>query len=674
MSEVSHTFERSSLIIAAQNGDAAEVQLLLHKGIAVNARDARGGTALTHAAHSGHAAVAKLLLSAGADMNACDAFGWTPLRNAAHGGHSAVVRFFLSRGADSNVLDGFAKTPLMYAAAGGHLECIEELLKAGAKVDQKSRTGKTAFMYAAEENHEKAAALLLSTGADPKAKDHMGWTALRYAARKGAEQTVAFLLSLKLNVDAQDVSGKTPLMGACRKGHRAVVEQLLRAKADTNFQTQTGKTALMFAVYEGHREIVELLLKAGADVTRTDEFQWSALSYAVMKNRPEIVKILIEGGADINAQDLFDRSLRQLALQKGHSEIATLILPFSHGEKEKFPLPLGEEKGEGRNASGYLKFSKNSIGPLAQKVNSFDWSGNKGVQISTRSSAQLKAQKSCIAVLTYNRQSVLKPALESLAKHCHAPIAIFEDAGFKDDTRKKLAVGAPKLRPALEVEEYVGPDFTAFLGTSNLGVAGNTNRAIQWFLESDFDHLLLCNDDFIALGDFVSFYAQAHRDLGIGLFCFCDHEELEYQPKVAELNGYTLHLHPRPTGLVISLTREVIETIGFFDVRYGRYGQEHVGFNYRAAKAGFLIVNGEEQKSIDVKPPRPLLKNQNVFTAISLEEIQEAYLLAYIHGFNTPARCKIEGLYQPFRLRKGMSKNKYLVPFDFWDYQDRFQI
>lgn len=106
-------------------GDTEAVDRLLDKGIAINARDAEGTTALHTAAKSGDAAIVAHLLARGADIHArADATSYTwdttgsivpvthalqgymPLHYAAQEENSEVVRLLLSHGADIYALSG----------------------------------------------------------------------------------------------------------------------------------------------------------------------------------------------------------------------------------------------------------------------------------------------------------------------------------------------------------------------------------------------------------------------------------------------------------------------------------------------------------------------------------------------------------------------------------------
>jgi ankyrin repeat protein len=71
------------LYLAAEEGHAQTVQILLDNGVNVNAHDSLGSTALDFAAPSGHEETMKILLQNGADVKSTDIYGNTILHWAA---------------------------------------------------------------------------------------------------------------------------------------------------------------------------------------------------------------------------------------------------------------------------------------------------------------------------------------------------------------------------------------------------------------------------------------------------------------------------------------------------------------------------------------------------------------------------------------------------------------
>jgi hypothetical protein len=252
--------------------------------------------------------------------------------------------------------------------------------------------------------------------------------------------------------------------------------------------------------------------------------------------------------------------------------------------------------------------------------------------------------------------------LEGIFKHCPLyPIAVFEDFGMRDDTVKYLTGGTK----GEQAEEFLAirhrlPWGDAFIGTENLGVAGNSNRALRWFEQGGWDHLCLCNDDLEVLGDFVSFYQGAHKDLGVGFFCFNDFWKWpSHRWATCRSRGYRLRIFRQMTGIMMSTTREAWQKVGYFDTRFRQFGQEHCDWTNRHRFAHNIDLDGIGQPCIDVEPTDslgqlgpPVLRHQEVETCLVGEERQRAdresleALEVVARGYHT------EPLHRPFRLRQ----------------------
>ena len=124
-------------------------------GADVNAtmKDTKVSTALLIAAFDGHAAIVHVLLDAGADAQAVNKDGRTALMLAARGkkpGHVAASLILLYHGADVNVVTKDGVTALMAAALGGQPILVQAMLDKGADEHVATANGNTARSFASE--------------------------------------------------------------------------------------------------------------------------------------------------------------------------------------------------------------------------------------------------------------------------------------------------------------------------------------------------------------------------------------------------------------------------------------------------------------------------------------------------------------------------------------------
>ncbi len=152
----------SLLIVAAREGAAGAVKLLLARKAKPDYRNKAGDTAVMVAALNGHLPAVQLLADAGAQLARP---GWTALHYAAFGGHVEVCRYLLGRDADIDARSPNGTTPLMMAARQGHLEAARLLVWEVADVSLRNEAGLTALGLAERGKFVDIVALLRKAGA-----------------------------------------------------------------------------------------------------------------------------------------------------------------------------------------------------------------------------------------------------------------------------------------------------------------------------------------------------------------------------------------------------------------------------------------------------------------------------------------------------------------------------
>jgi ankyrin repeat protein len=271
---------------AARHGARGAVGALTESNADLDATDPDGSTALALAAINGHADVVALLLEKGANPNIADRTGMTPLyaavdlhtmqlgfgrpdpRPSVVAGSVDMVKALLAHGADPNARltsrilkriytagDGkLAKgaTAYMRAARAGDVPLMKILQAAGADPALGQDNGNTPLMLAAglgfrgpiggtEAMALEAITFSLAQGADVNAVNAAGDTAVHIAATtnfsesgpaEGSMAIVKFLVERGARLDVRNKQGRTALESVLRaKEHSAAIETFLRERS-----------------------------------------------------------------------------------------------------------------------------------------------------------------------------------------------------------------------------------------------------------------------------------------------------------------------------------------------------------------------------------------------------------------------------------------------------------
>ena len=216
---------------AVRADNTEETRRLLRAGARPDVSNRYGVTPLALAAANGNAAILSLLIAAGADPNAPSAQHEPVLMTAARSGSVDAVRCLLDHGADVNAREPWqGETALMWAAGENHAAIAQLLIRHGADVDAQSPTP--------EFPRPQAGLTVLPRGR---------WTPLMYAARQGAVEATRTLAEAGANLDLADPDGTTALVLAIINVHYDTAAALIEAGADPNLADTTGMAALYAA-------------------------------------------------------------------------------------------------------------------------------------------------------------------------------------------------------------------------------------------------------------------------------------------------------------------------------------------------------------------------------------------------------------------------------------------
>ncbi|KAI0478098.1 ankyrin repeat-containing domain protein [Xylaria cf. heliscus] len=252
-------------------GDDGYVDLLLERGVDVNAVCSYYGTALQAAARQGHKSLVQKLLKAGADPNITGGAHSTALQAAVKGGYSGIVRMLLSSGAN-------VRPPLLNLAAE---MCDEEimsiLLNSGMDESQNAPERQSALILACARGDIKIVQRLLAAGACPdvvvvrnswgiNSSSSPEMTALHMCCYHGNEEVMQLLLEKEPNLEVQIKYSETPLVVAAKRGFSGIIRILIAAGANIKHKGSSFGTPLSAAAKNGQLEAVKTLLAAGAPV------------------------------------------------------------------------------------------------------------------------------------------------------------------------------------------------------------------------------------------------------------------------------------------------------------------------------------------------------------------------------------------------------------------------
>jgi ankyrin repeat protein len=329
----------SLLHYTAATGDRKIAEMLIAKGVDLNARDGIGETPLHLAVRKGQEGVAELLISKGADINIQNNKGQTPLQMMADRAaiyqvlpqHRKVVQILVSKGADANLN---SKTLLTLGLQYDLKEIVERLFPNDADM---SKMGYL-LHHAANNGSPNVAELLISRGVDVNVRDKYGKTSLHWAVKKGKRQIVTFLIRKDADVNVRDRSGYTPLHQAWDNNwnsEEGIVSFLIDNGANVNSKDQTGRTPIYYCKSASSRIIAELdlLISKGADVNSTDIYGFTPLHWLAWSTDPKSshpagvaqAALLISRGAKVNAKDFYGKTPLYWAMRRNNSNLVSLL-------------------------------------------------------------------------------------------------------------------------------------------------------------------------------------------------------------------------------------------------------------------------------------------------------------------------------------------------------------
>jgi ankyrin repeat protein len=329
-------YEWTLLHAAAHNGRLEAVNLLLARGLDVNAREKGDNTYAMHwAAAAGHVDVVRRLADAGGDVEGqgddheLEVIGWATCWDGCDDdAHRAVVDVLLAHGARHHIFS---------AVSMGLADEVRRIVAADPTVLtrrlSRNENHQMPLHFAVGRNRPEMVELLVKLGADPLAGDGDGYPPAMLATRPDVDLaaleavrslTVAELRSAdrgsrRPNGNSMDLLASValgdwssadrlvrdnPALSSAggtlhllaKRGDATGVKWMLDHGADPNARWphwDADVTPLHLATWQGHTEVVRVLLAAGADPTiRDSKHDGDALGWAEHGGQVEVVRLL----------------------------------------------------------------------------------------------------------------------------------------------------------------------------------------------------------------------------------------------------------------------------------------------------------------------------------------------------------------------------------------------
>lgn len=174
-----------------------------------------------------------------------------------------------------------------------------------------------------------------------------------------------------------------------------------------------------------------------------------------------------------------------------------------------------------------------------------------------------------IAITTFNRSDLVADLVTAIRATVDTPIEIVIcDDGSSDDTVAMLRARGERV-----------------VTGRNRGIAWNKNRGIFYLLhKTKCDIILLLDDDVVPSGPgWLAQWIEAAQRFGHINYSFPDYRFLLLGGEgTAAIPGLTHTIG----GCALAFRRDVLASLGYMDLRFGRYGHEHSDLSIRAVRAG----------------------------------------------------------------------------------------
>ncbi|XP_059145882.1 ankycorbin-like [Physella acuta] len=338
----------SPVIVACQNGNIAQLRMLVEAGAPVANKDRFRRCALHHCAENTDTSCAEYILkSIPSLLTSADDEGLTPLHMAVIAGNIPLIKLLLKRGANLKAVDNEKHTMTHWATVCGHSDVLNVLLENGAELNTPDKHHAYPIHYAAQMMARKnkdddssnsppddACQQILKTMLEhqvsPEVEDKDKRTPVIWAASAGNSEACKLLFQHGADVNRTDKDDLSPLHCAASRGHTECVETLVKhcsALVDPVDKNQC--TPLFYATTLAHVDCMRALLQLGADVMHTDTRGRKVVHCATVSGSTEALEVLKQHNVDLWVRNLKGDEPIHEAAQSGHIEVVQFLLSLA---------------------------------------------------------------------------------------------------------------------------------------------------------------------------------------------------------------------------------------------------------------------------------------------------------------------------------------------------------
>ncbi|OGB83915.1 hypothetical protein A3F66_02430 [candidate division TM6 bacterium RIFCSPHIGHO2_12_FULL_32_22] len=316
-------YAEDDLLIAARDGNLESVKSALCRDANINCYDKESrDTPLIIAARNGHAHIVRLLLIMKADPLIKNYGSNTASTEAIGHGNIECAKLLLTYAPYCNMFT----EGLMYAAENNNFAGVQFALQNRANIDRR-KNSHTALMnnikyIGIHRDFNIALLKLLISKKSALKTNNNGDTALMIAAQYPEldKHIARLLIENNNNLNHANHNKSTALHIATKNDARSTTKLLLQAGAEINALNSSCETPLILASKKNYTDIVKLLLNFGADIARTNSSGKTPFEIASKSECIEVANILLNAALQIDA--VKENSLTQETLDTINNEIS----------------------------------------------------------------------------------------------------------------------------------------------------------------------------------------------------------------------------------------------------------------------------------------------------------------------------------------------------------------